>query len=281
MRSTLSPALARACLCALALFTLRPAAAAQETGAARPPEVPKAAAPKTDEKAEEVLRRAVEAMGGRAYLDVRTVVSRGYYTPYKDGVATVPIRFEDYLVFPDRERTEFSGAGLRSIQANSGETGWVADLKAKPVKLTDITPEQAADFRTTMRVSLDNILRGWWRAEGASLAYAGRREAGVGRRNEAVRLSYPDGFVVEFEFGARDSVPAKVLYRKQNKEGEMVEEEYRFAQFQSIGAVRAPFIIDHFSAGLQTSRVNFESVDFNRPVPDSLFARPADPKSLK
>ncbi len=277
MRSTLSHNLTRACLCALALFTLSAAAPAQEAGA---PGAPKPA-PKLDEKAEEVLRRAVEAMGGRAYLDVRTVVSRGYYTPFKDGVATLPIRFEAYLVFPDRERTEFSGAGLRSIQTHTGETGWVADLKAKPVKLADINPEQAADFRTTMRVSLDNILRGWWRAEGASLAYAGRREAGVGRRNEAVRLSYPDGFTVEFEFGARDALPSKVVYRRASAEGEEVEEEDRYAQHLTVGGVGFSHVIDHYRAGVQSSRVNYEKVEFNAPVPESLFARPADAKSVK
>jgi hypothetical protein len=268
MSKTLFPTLARACLCALALFAASQAARAQEK-----------AAPKVDEKAEEVIRRAVEALGGRAYLDVRTVVSRGYYTPYKDGVATLPMRFEDFLAFPDRERTAFKGSGFDSIQSNTGETGWVADLKMK--KILDATPEQIASFRTALRVSLDNILRGWWRNEGASLAYLGRREAGVGRRNEAVRLSYPDGFTVEFEFGARDGLPAKALYRKENKDGELVEEEDRFAQFQMVGAVRAPFIVDHFSAGLQWSRANYESIEFNRPIPDSFFARPADVKALK
>ncbi|HEV3469242.1 MAG TPA: hypothetical protein VG148_07970 [Pyrinomonadaceae bacterium] len=279
MRKTLYQNLARACLLALAVS---PAALAQEPGgsaAAAPPASPKAPAPKADEKAEEIVRRAVETMGGPAYLSVRTVVSRGYFTPYRDGVATLPIRFEDYIVFPDRERTEFSGTGLRSIQTNTGETGWLADLKMK--KITDITPEQAEDFRTSMRVSLDNVLRGWWRSEGAALTYVGRREAGLGRRNEAVRLSYPDGFTVEFEFGARDGLPSKALYRRQNKEGELVEEEDRYAQFQEVGSARAAFIIDHFRAGVQSSRVNFEAVEFNRPVPDALFARPADVKALK
>jgi hypothetical protein len=279
MSKTLYPNPARACLCALALCAFSAPVLPQEPAAAKAREVSQTPAPKADEKAEEVIRRAVEALGGPAYMDVRTVVSRGYFTRYRDGVATLPIKFEHYLVFPDRERAEFSGSSIRSIQTYTGETGWIADLKGK--KLLDVTPEQVADFRTSLRVTLDNLLRGWWRGEGASLAYAGRREAGVGRRNEVVRLSYPDGFKVEFEFGARDALPAKALYQKQNKEGELVEEEDRFAQFQTVGAVRAPFIVDHFSAGLQLSRVNVEALEFNRPVPDAFFARPADLKALK
>ncbi len=137
------------------------------------------------------------------------------------------------------------------------------------------------NFRTVMRTSLDNILRGWWRAEGAELKHAGRREAGLGRRNEVVRLIYPDGFAVEFEFGARDGLPAKVLYRKANAEGIEVEEEDRYAQFLNIGGVVAPFVIDHYRAGTQSSRVNYQTVEFNRVVPDALFARPADAKTFK
>jgi hypothetical protein len=267
MSKTLFSRAARAPLALCLSFIVAAAASAQD------------AAPTSDAKAEQVLRRAVEAMGGQAYLAVRTVVSRGNYTPYQDGVATLPIRFTDYLVFPDRERTEFSGAGVKSVQTNVGEGGWLLDQKAR--KLTDVTPEGAREFRLAMRTSLDSALRGWWRAEGATLEYAGRREAGLGRRNEAVRVTYPDGFAVEFEFGAHDGLPAKAKYKKENKEGETVEEEDRYAQFLNVGGVRAPFVVDHFRAGVQSSRVNFEEIRFNAAVPDSLFARPADAKSAK
>ena len=276
MRKTLY-LLAPACLAALLLFST-PAARSQD-GAKSRPDAPKAPAAKADEKALAVVSRAVEALGGAAYLGVRTVVSQGYYTPFREGAGTLPISFRDYLVFPDRERTEFKGAGVRSVQVNTGDTGWLFEAKAK--KLTDVTPEQAADFRTTMRTSVDNLLRGWWRAEGASLAYVGRREAGLARRNEVVRLSYPDGFEAEFEFDAREGLPAKVSYKRQNAEGETVEEEDRYAQFIAIEGVRMPFVIDHYRAGVQSSRVNYDRIELNRPVPDSLFAKPADVKAIK
>jgi hypothetical protein len=234
--------------------------------------------PQTDEKAEAVLKRALEAVGGRAFLDVRAVVSEGYFTPFKDGVGTVPIKFVDYLVFPDKDRTEFRGAGVRSIETHVGDGGWIADVKKRT--LADVTPEQAAEFRVAIRTSLDNVLRGWWRAEGARLTYVGRREAGLARRNDAVRLAYPDGFTVEFEFDAKTAAPAKAVFKRRTAEGDETDEEDRYAQLLNISGVSVPFIIDHFRAGLQSSRVNYERVEF-RAVPDALFARPSDVKALK
>jgi hypothetical protein len=260
-------------------------AAAQAPAGNAPPKVGVAAAraDAADERAESIVRRAVEAVGGAAYLNVRTVVGRGNYTPYAKGVPGDLVTFLDYLAFPDRERTEFRSRGVRSIQTNvgtgAGATGWIFDGMAR--SLHDMKPEQIEDFRVSMRTSVDNLLRGWWRAEGARLSYAGRREAGLARRNEAVRLTYPDGFAVDYEFGARDFLPAKASYKRKNKEGEEQLEEDRFLRHMTFGGVTVPFVIDHYRAGVQTSRINYDSVEFNRPVPDTLFEKPASVKAVK
>ncbi|HEV7892616.1 MAG TPA: hypothetical protein VGP08_18525 [Pyrinomonadaceae bacterium] len=281
MRTRLYLNLALASAAALLLTFSADAARAQDAAKSKsePPAAAPSAKPAEDEKALAVIARAFEVMGGRAYADVKSITSGGYFTPFQGGVGVLPIKFQDYTVFPDRERTEFSGAGVKSIQVNVRDGGWVADLKGK--KITDVTAQGAEDFRLTLRTSLDSVLRGWWRTEGASLAYAGRREAGLARRNEAVRLKYPDGFEVEFEFDAKDGLPSKVKYKKQNAEGEQVEEEDRYAQFQTIGSAHTPFIIDHYRAGVQSSRVNYEKVEFNAPIPETLFAKPDDIKKVK
>jgi hypothetical protein len=243
-----------------------------------------ATAKANDEKAEQIVKKAIQAIGGDAYLNVRTVIGRGFYTEYHDGVSGVPLRFVDYIAYPDRERTEFSGGGNRTIQTNNQNEGWMFDAAGKSLK--DQTAKQVEDFRNAMRTSMENLLRGWWRKEGATLSYAGRREASLGRRNEAVKLTYPDGFWIEYEFAAVEGTPAKAIYKRKQKNpdtDEMVEttEEDRFFKPVAIAGVSAPFVIDHFRNGVQTSRINYESIEFNKPLADSLFAKPANIKAIK
>lgn len=260
----------------LALLLLSPQAYAQEGSKTTATTAPPAA---NDQKAEQIVERATKALGGDSYLNVRSLASRGYYTQFKEGVTGLPLTFVDYIVYPDRERTEFKGAGVKVIQTNTGDTGWLYDGQSKT--LQDMTREQVEDFRNALRTNIDYLLRGHWRKEGAKLSYVGRREAGIGRRNETVRLTYADGLAVEFEFGAQDGFPSKVLYKKKDKEGvEMVEED-RFAQFVTIDGVMLPFIVDHFRNSAQSSRINYQSIELNRSVPDSLFTRPANAKAVK
>lgn len=233
-----------------------------------------------DEKVEQILKRAVEALGGANYLNVRTVVSRGRFTPFQDGISGLPTAFLDYIAYPNRERTEFRSKSGRVIQVNDGDGGWVFDGAARTIK--DMTPQQVEDFkRFTLRTSVENLLRGGWRKDGAKLTYVGRREAGIARRNEVVRLTYADAMSIEFEFGAKDGLPAKVLYQRTNAEGEEALEEDRLAQNIPVGGVVAPFVIDHYRAGVQAYRINYESIEFNVPVAEALFARPANAKAVK
>jgi hypothetical protein len=265
----------------LALFLLSTEAHAQEEK--RKPDIIGPSGPAlpaaNDPKAEQIIEHATKVLGGDSYLNVRSLASRGYYTQFKEGVTGLPLTFVDYIVYPDRERTEFKGAGVKVIQTNTGDTGWLYDGQSKT--LQDMTREQVEDFRNAMRTNIDYLLRGHWRKEGAKLSYVGRREAGIGKRNETVRLTYTDGLAVEFEFGAQDGFPSKVLYKKKDKDGVETAEEDRFAQFVTIDGVMLPFIVDHFRNSAQSSRINYQSIEINRSVPDSLFTRPANAKAVK
>lgn len=238
-----------------------------------------------EEKAQQIIQRAVNKLGGDRYLQVKTVIGRGLFTNFADGISQIPQKFVDYVVYPDKERTEFSGGGARTVQTNFKGGGWIYDGAALTLK--DQTPQQLDEFTTAVRVGVENLLRGGWRAQGAKLSYAGRRESGViGHRNEVVRLTYTDGFWIEYEFSADDGSPAKVLYERKRKnrdteEIESIDEEDRLHKLITVDGITAPYVIDHYSNKIQTSRIAYDSIEYNKPIQDSLFSKPANIKAIK
>ena len=138
----------------------------------------------SDEKAEAIIKRAVEKLGGQKYLQAKSIASTGNYTLMVEGQFQQLSSFTDVIVFPDKERTEFKQAGVKNVQTNAGASGWVYDGAARILR--EQTKNQIEDFQRGTRTSLDNLLRGYWRAAGASLTYGGRRQAGIGKRNDVV-----------------------------------------------------------------------------------------------
>ncbi|MBV9215472.1 MAG: energy transducer TonB [Acidobacteria bacterium] len=229
-----------------------------------------------DEKAAAVIAKAIQALGGDKYLQARSQVSRGSYTILKAGTVVSFQTFTDAIVYPDRERTDFKNGGVKTVQVNTGNTGWVYD--GDQDKLRNQTERQIANFKEGLRTSIDYLLRGGWK-EG-ELTYVGKRPSTLGKRNDVIRLKFPDGFTVEFEF-ADDGTPAKAIYKTKNIDGDELTEEDRYAQFVDVNGIKAPFIIDRFTNGAQTSRLNFDSVEFNKEIAASAFVMPSNPKDAK
>ncbi len=232
---------------------------------------------KDSEKAEAIIKKAVEKLGGEKYLTVKSQIGRGRFSVLRDNALASSQTFIDVLAFPDKERTEFKG-GTKTVQVNVGSSGWIFDGDAQTIK--DQTPEQVSNFKRGIRTSLDNLLRGNWRKEGAKLSYVGRRQASLGKRNDVVKLTFDDDFTVEFEF-SDDGLPMKSVYQRLNAEKIEVKEEDRYAQFADVGGIKTPFIVDHFSNDVLSSRINYESVEFNKTIPDSIFTKPSNAKDLK
>lgn len=233
---------------------------------------------KNSAEAEAVVTKAVQNLGGDKYLKVTSQIGTGKFSVMQGGAVVSFQKFVDVIVFPDKERTEFKGGGARQIQVNVGETGWLFDGDQELIKNQD--EKQIEGFKRSIRTSLDTLLRGYWRGKG-SLTYVGKRPATLGKRNDVVKLTYDDGFVVEFEFATDDGTPQKAIYSRKNADGEDVKEEDRYAQFVDTNGIKTPFIIDRFTGGVQSSRINYESIEVNKKISDSIFAKPSNVKELK
>jgi hypothetical protein len=233
----------------------------------------------TDAKAEAVLSRSVAKLGGNNYTNVKTIVGRGLLAQFTEESQSYQTTFLDILVLPNKERTEFKTGGLKTVQANFDGKGWMFD--GGPQTIRDQSPQELEGFGKSLRTSIDYLLRRNW-VGNAKLSYVGRREASLGKRNEVVKLTFTDDFVIEYEFSAADGLPSKIHYKRKNiTTGEESKEEDRYAQFVEIQGVLVPFVIDHFRDGKQSSRINYQSVEFNKTVSESVFSKPTSPKEFK
>lgn len=229
-------------------------------------------------QAEAVIQKAILHLGGEKYLNVKSQIGRGKFTLIKEGAVVSFQTFTDVIVYPDKERTDFKGGGAKTVQTNVGNTGWVFDGEQGLVKVQD--EKQIENFERGIRTSLDYLLRGHWRGQ-AELSYVGKRPATLGKRNEVIKLIYKDGLEVEFEFAADDGLPQRGSYKRLNADNEEIKEEDRYAQFVDVGGIKTPFIIDRFTGGVQSSRINYQTVEFNKPVPESIFVKPGSAKEGK
>jgi hypothetical protein len=232
-----------------------------------------------DAKAEVILSRSVTKLGGNNYTNVKTIVGRGLLAQFTDEAQNYQTTFLDILVLPGSERTEFKTSGLKTVQVNYDGKGWMFD--GGPQTIRDQSPQELEGFSKSLRTSIDYLLRRNW-VGSAKLSYVGRREASLGKRNEVVKLVFSDDFVIEYEFSATDGLPMKILYKRKNMTtGEESKEEDRYAQFVEVQGVLAPFVIDHFRNGKQSSRINYQSIEFNKTISGSIFNKPVSPKEFK
>src|SRR5262245_27927501 len=211
-------------------------------------------------KAAALVSQAVAARGGDAFMHIRTLESRGQYTPFEKGVSGDPLIFVDYVAYPGRERTEFDKGYTKFIQTNSEIANWVYDAKQRMIR--DQKEEQIKQFQQTARYDLDTLMRTASRQAGVKLVYLGRREAWRNPFSEAVRIDFTDGGTATLHFDPRSKLPLMVEYKTVGEEG-TANNEVRFFRWIDFAGVKFPTIQDFYRDGKQSARASFDTVSFN------------------
>ena len=229
----------------------------------------------SETRARELLEAATQALGGEKYLSVQSVITRGVYSRLDErGTLQAFVPFVDYIVYPDRERTEFGKGKDRFIQTNVGSRGWIYDGESR--NLRDQKEEEIAQFLRGLRRNIDTIMRGSWRTPGTKLRYLGEQELWFRQRGVGVEITFfledgtPEQVAVYFDPQTR--LPVKVAYG---------QEEDRFYLFQDFDGIKAPLRTDHFKGDTHVARISIESIQFNAAVDPKLFDKPTSPDRIK
>src|SRR5215470_18031863 len=223
--------------------------------------------PKNVQRGAELIKQTVQARGGERFLNFTSIMQTGVYTPFQKGMSQIPIPFVDWIIYPDKERTEF-GKGKkknRKIQVNVGKTGWVYDGDAETLK--DQTDKQIEEHLEGLDFDIDRLLRTATKGAGVEVGYAGREETRPGERADIVAVKLKSDQTAYILIDPQTHLPISLSYEK-SEDGQLVKQEVRFNQYVDYDGVKFPNIVDFFRDSVQTGRLNVQSIKLNPQTPD-------------
>src|SRR5712692_6532522 len=132
--------------CALALGAQQQQPAQTSPPPSRPPVI--------DPKAQALLDKVIQVLGGPAFLQFKTTTTRGRTYAISDESTTGLAPYVSQVEYPDKRRFTY-GTKKPVVLINNGDQAWEVDKYG----LTHQQPEQVERWRITNRYGLENLLR--------------------------------------------------------------------------------------------------------------------------
>ena len=218
--------------------------------------------------AREVLDRAIDTLGGPAYLDVTDMSTEGRHYQFQRGELIGAEVFEKYVRYPDKERTEFGEDG-ETVRINNGLTeGWNINDGEVEAQLED----QIEVFWEEFKVSLDHLLRVVVDQPESTLQYVGREMIDF-KRVDILEIRDEDRTRVNLYIDQESGLLMKKTVRRLD-DPRIHEEVYsNYHEFQNV---LTPLLIDRYTDGLKTAQTRFDAVAYNTHIQDRLFMSESD-----
>ncbi len=244
----------------LLLSASSPALIAQTSGQ-NPP-----APARIDPKAQELLDRAIQGLGGPAFLNFKTLTTSGRIFAISEGVTEGYAPFQSAVEFPDKRRFSY-GKKKPVTLINNGDRAWELDKYG----LTRQLPEQIQRWKLSARYSLENLLRVRIHDPGVLI-----QNGGVDFLDNLparlVNILESEGFEVKLYLHQQTFLPIRIAYRVQDpKTREWDEYADVYADYQQNQGVQTPMHITRFLNDERISEIFRKTARYDESYPPNYF----------
>jgi hypothetical protein len=219
-----------------------------------------------DPQAQELLDKTIQALGGQAFLQAKTVKMRGRIFAISEGVTAGFAPFESIAEFPDKRRFSY-GKSKPVILINDGERGWQIDrygLILQPA-------EQLRRWHIATRYGYENLLRKLIREPGL-LAQSAGTDFVENLPAKVVDITDSQQAHVKLFVHAVNYLPIRLTYRlldAQTHEWDDYEEVY--GDYREFQGIQTPMHVTRLRDGERYSEVFRNAVEYNIEVPANCF----------
>jgi hypothetical protein len=233
--------------------------------AANPPATPsKPAEPpsRIDPKAQQLLDRVIQALGGPLFLRVKRLTTKGRIFSITNEATSAYAPFESYVEYPDKRRFSY-GKNPPVMLINNGDQAWELDRMGQ----TTQTSEQVRRWKISTYYSLENLLRLRIHEPGMLIQLGG---VDFVDNVATVCLDMVDaqGTQLKLDLNRQTLLPVSVTYRVRNpKTGDSNDFADVYSDYHNIDGVMTPMHIARFMDDERVSEVfrNFAHYDDDYP----------------
>jgi hypothetical protein len=260
---------AMAATLALALLCVHaPAARAQNADSLLPAE--------SAAKARAILDRAIEALGGQAYLQLRDSDCTAKFAGFErsgevGGLGEVRVLRQ----LPDKNRTEYDKRGdIATVY--TAEKGWTLDRSG----VEEIAASEIAAYQEQLKNDANFILRYRLNEPGLTLRYGGTEVVDL-KQIDWIEVGDSEGRNVRIAVDRVSHFPMRFVVNSRDGDGARTESTTVYSNYRPVNGVQMPFQVSRFRNGQQISQIFYTACKYNTDLPGELFDRASLDKHFK
>ena len=225
--------------------------------------------PESAAKAKAILKQAIEALGGEAFLNVRNTDCSGRYAQFEhSGAVSGYIEIREIREAPAKSRVEYDPKAT-IVDLYVGNQGWTMDRGG----VTEEPAEVVADYQDSLQTDINNILRRRMDDPDLVFRYGGADVVNL-MQADWVEIGDHQGHTIRVAINKSTHLPIQVVITKRDpKTGERTERMTQFTTYHAIDGVQIPFRTSRFLNGRQTYQVFLEGCSINATLPPDFFTR--------
>lgn len=220
-------------------------------------------------KAELVLQKVIEALGGEAYLNVRNLYREGRIYSFDHGqLASAGERFKNYVRFPAQEWMQYGKKG-RIVYLNNDAEGWELDKQG----INEQTPEAIETWQEGNRRDFEYLFRFRVQEDNLPLYYLGK-EYLDNRMAHIIEIVDTDNEGIKLYIDASTYLPMQIHYSRHSalRRGRVQVAEY-YGKYVTVDGIRIPLHISRDRDGQRVFEVFMNSVTLNEDLTENFFSK--------
>ena len=221
---------------------------------------------RVDPQAQQILDRVIRAIGGEAFLHVKTLTTRGRVFAIRDETTSGLENFQSWVEYPDKRRFSY-GKEKPVILINNGEKGWEIDRYG----LIDQPAEQVRRWVASNRYSVENLLRLRINEPGVLIqARGGDFVDNV--PTQVIEITGAGEPTVRVDFNRHTALPIRITYEVRNpKTGDSDDYADSYADYKEYDGIQTPMHITRYMNGERVGETFRNFANYNESYPAKYF----------